>query len=330
MVVPSPVPLILSRDAPMSIRRLERDGTLRRIRRGVYARRDEWDALTPWARYVARVHAVARVWTEPVFCLESAAALQGAPVFGEPRQIHLLGDRGQSWREGDVVVHGMSDSRAIAFSEGFRATSPLETTVDLCRVLPPAYGLAVADAHLRSRRGVAPAPNLHEIARAQSHRRGLRRVEWIQMRTTPASESTGESVSRAVIEWLGHEAPELQVEFPHGGGTDRTDFYWRRRRLIGEFDGYEKYRGDDVEATHRRIVDEKRRENRLRSKSAAFARWDWADAHSPASLDVMLRAAGLEPRGPVNAAMLATLASNPRSYPYPPSATAPRPRTSRR
>jgi hypothetical protein len=307
--------LIFTRDAPGPAARPDRDAALLRVRAGVYARAAEWLALQPWERYLARVHAVAGTWSEPIFTLESAAVLGGLPIFGEPRHIHLLSGGRASWRQGDIVVHGRSDDVPIAFTDGIRTTTHIATTLDLCRVLPPAFALAQADAAMRALRALGRSVDLAETGRAQANRRGLRQLDWVQEHATPAAESVAESVSRAVIEWLGYEAPELQVEFFHEGARDRCDFYWRRLRLIGESDGYGKYGHEDPEVVKQRIIAEKVREDRLRRHEGGVARWDFADAMSGTRLDAKLRASGLVPNRPAQATLLATLRTNPRSLP---------------
>lgn len=314
MVLASPITLFLSRDTRASVRRADRDGELHRIRPGVYARISDWRQLTPWDRYLARVHAVARTWTDAAFCLESAAALQGLPIFGEPRDIHLISGEARSWRKGDVVVHGFGGERLVGHADGYRATMPFDTAVDLCRVLPPAYALAVADTTRRRGHSGLLGDDFHAAGAAQPNRRGLRQLRWVTDRAVASAESAGESISRAVIEWLGFEAPELQVEYPHDGGVDRADFTWRGRGVIAEFDGYEKYRGATVEQTRQKIIDEKKRENRLRAVASGLARWDWTDAVTHLPLERALRAAGLTPVVPRQSAMLETLASHPRSF----------------
>lgn len=269
----------------------------------------EWEALEAWHRYALRVRAVGRTWRNPVFCLESAAVLHGLPIFGEPREIHLLTGRGRSWREGDVVVHRYSDEREIVGNRG-RYTSLADTATDLCRVLPPAFGLAVADA--ASRKAGHPLP-VAERGRAQSDPRGVRRLDWVQERVNPAAESVGESVSRAVIEWLGYEIPEVQTVFDHEGFIDRVDFFWRSHGVIGESDGYGKYDLPTPEDLKNALIREKVREDRLRRRVNGFARWDWGDTVRWSPLDAKLRAAGLEPIRPVYTAMLRTLSRNQRS-----------------
>lgn len=305
--------LLLSRERPFDAVRFDRDSQLQRLRTGVYVRRSSWQLLRPWERYRLRVLAVARTWTAPVFCLESAAVLQGLPTFGEPRHIHLLSSDGRSWVEGDVIVHGHRGEREVRDAGGIGMTSVAETAVDLARVLPPAFALAVVDAAARRLQREGESLDVSARGRAQANRRGRRQLDWVQARATPVSESPGESVSRAVIEWLGYEAPELQKQFEHEGCRDRSDFFWKRLRIIGESDGYGKYDEDDPAAMKAHFVREKKREDRLRRHEGGFARWDYGDAMRFASLDEKIRATGLLPVYPRQPLMLATLASNTRS-----------------
>src|SRR3546814_14172198 len=111
-LAPSPAPLMRSRDAEEAGLRLREDDRRVRVRPGVYALRDRWETLTPWERYVARVHAFALVSPGAVFCLESAAALLGLPLFGEPRDIQVFAAaRARSHRFGDVAVHTSVDTQ---------------------------------------------------------------------------------------------------------------------------------------------------------------------------------------------------------------------------
>ena len=266
--------LLLSRERPFDVARFDRDSQLHRLRPGAYVRRCDWERLQPWERCRLRVLAVARTWTAPIFCLESAAVLQALPIFGEPTHIHLLSADGRSWVEGDVVVHGHRGEREVTDAGGIAATTVAETAVDLARVLPPAFALAVVDAAARRLRQEGRTLDVSARGRAQANRRGRRQLDWVQARASAQSESPGEAVSRAVIEWLGFEAPELQQVFRYEGFTDRCDFYWKRLRIIGESDGYGKYDEDDPDAMKERFVQEKKREDRLRRHEGGFARWD--------------------------------------------------------
>lgn len=309
----SPITLLLARELRTLGRRAAGDARLHRVRPGVYADAEAWALLLPWERYLARVHAVALTWHEPVFMLESAAALTGLPVFREPADIHLLAPGPHSYRRGDVVVHSSPDPRELLAAGGLTATGISDTAVDLARVLPPAHGLAVADAALRTLRTTREELGLLERGRAQRNTRGLATLEWVDEHATGDSESVGESVGRAVIGWLGHEAPELQVTFRLEGCIDRADFFWRRFGVIGESDGYGKYDAPTRDEARERLISEKKREDRLRRAVRGFARWDLADCYAFERLDHKLAVAGLDRVRPRQNAFLATLARDPRA-----------------
>lgn len=314
-VVRSPVPLLLARDAAASGVRIRGDRTLVRIRPGVYADRAATAALPPWSRYLVRVHALALVRPDATFSHESAAALGGLPIFGEPALIHLFDhDRAHARRVGDVAVHTSQDAPRTMLCGGVRLTEPSQTAVDLMRVLPPALGLCVGDAVVSTLQGGrASVEALRELADAQTTTRGRRRLELLFELIDGRAESSGESLSRAVILWSGFEPPDLQVRIACEGHADRVDFLWPSVRAIGESDGYGKYRADTVERTVERMVAEKRREDRLRRWSRSFGRWDWADALAVAPLVHRLAQMGIPRIAAPRAALLATVGSNPRS-----------------
>ncbi|MCR2784932.1 MULTISPECIES: hypothetical protein [unclassified Microbacterium] len=316
-IAPAPVMLTLQGDAAHAGLRVRAGAAVIRVRPGVYAPRDQWVRLQPWERYRARVHAFHLKHPDAILALESAAAAMGLPVFGEPRDIHVYDpERTSSRRFGDVCVHTSADAKPVELRGGMLMTAPAATAVDLMRVLPPAFGLAVADAVVSaSRPDAASVDLLREIAGSQVNRRGSARVALLLELVDPRSESVGETVSHAVIVWLGYEGPELQVEFVAEGFVDRADFFWRRASVIGESDGYGKYVGTDAADTVARIVNEKQREDRLRRQVREFTRWDWATAMRVAPLDERLGRAGVPRVRPPQRALLATLRHNPRSLP---------------
>ena len=122
-------------------------------------------------------------------------------------------------------------------------TPPAVTAVDLMRVLPAPFGLAVGDAVLSpAQGGSATRDELETVAArtVQSPRRHAADAAAGRL-STRRSESPGESVGRAVIVWSGFEPPELQLEFRSEGFVDRVDYSWRSVRGIAESDGYDKY-----------------------------------------------------------------------------------------
>lgn len=308
----APLPLFAAAETPSPGTHPSRDPRLHRIRPGVYTERDGWDALQPWDRYLLRVHAFRLVNPDAVFSHESAAALHGLPTFGHPRHIHLFdARRARSVAYGDVRVHTSADRRLIVERDGIRCSPLADVVVDLARVLPPAFALAVTDAALRTRTVVSAG--LLDLAAAQRNPRGRRKLDWVLARGDQRSESVGESVSRAVIEWCGFPAADLQTEHRVGGRAYRSDFCWPKHRVIGEFDGWEKYDRHDVDAAAKAVRAEKTREDALRRAGWRIARWDYGGALRSDGLRTALVAAGLPVVSRIDGRNLRGVGLNPRS-----------------
>ena len=63
----------------------------------------------------------------------------------------------------------------------------------------------------------------------------------------------------------------------------RSDFAWRRGRVLGEFDGQVKYGWllKPGEAAGDAVFEEKRREDALRDNGARVVRWVWDELAQP-------------------------------------------------
>jgi len=292
-VRPSPIPLLRWGD----IRHPERavaEGAVVRVRHGVYAVARVWNDLPSWDRYLARVHAVAMTHPGAVFCLESAAALIGMPVFGDRGIVDLLVDSAETARfSGGVRTHRSHPERTLIEHSGLAVTSPGDTAVDLARHRHHAIGLAAADAALRLDPRLSHE-HLVALNEARVSKRGRNIARWPLHRSTRRAESALESISRAVIEWLGFPAPELQTVFRSPSGEeDRCDFFWPAARVGGESDGDLKYDGrfGDARGILRRQA---ARDIRLRTHHVRHvAHWGWAEATAFTPLRGILAGAGL-------------------------------------
>ena len=307
-VLTSPLPLMLSRRERELGAPTARASRVR-LRAGVYADEAAYRALPEWQRYAVRVHAFAMQHPDTVLTLESAAVLHGLPWFGEASAIHVHDpDRAHSGRFGDVLVHTSAAPRSVIRVAGILVTSIADTVVDLVRVLPPAQALAVLDSALSDAQGgPLVLSDVRGRAAARPGTRGTQRERWAWQRADPRSESPAESVSRAVIEWWGFETPELQHTFHYEGSEDRVDFLFRSRDVIGEVDGWGKYRLEDPARAAEILRKEKRREDRLRRHHHPFARWEPADAWRADPVRAALSAAGVPRIRPAEPMMLATL-----------------------
>ncbi|GAA5091656.1 hypothetical protein GCM10025760_19320 [Microbacterium yannicii] len=308
IVRPSPVPLIRWTDAPHPERGVAK-GVLVRVRHGVYASARLWQALAPWDRYLAHVHAVALMLPDVVFCCESAAALLGMPVFGDPVVVHLLVESsGTSRLAAGVRSHRAADDRMIIEASGLALTSPADTAIDLARHRHPAIGRSTADAALRA----DPALTRELLVSGNETRtssRGRNIARWSLSRGTARAETPLESVSLCVIEWLGFPEPELQVSFPSDSGeVDRGDMLWRSLGVLGEADGDLKYDGrfGDAATVLRR---QHLRDRRLRSHAEvnSIVHWGWGDASSVTPLQQILLGAGMRPIAPEQSVPLHSL-----------------------
>lgn len=218
-IAPSPLALLRTAEVPYPARSIAR-GDVVRVRHGVYAQAAEWAALTPWDRYLARVHAVAMLWPDVVFSHESAAALARMPIFRDPVIVHVIADPSSSSRVlGGIRLHTTQEAREVFEASGLLLTPPGDTAVTLARARHNGIGLAMTDAALRIDPRLSPARLNADNARRSSSR-GRRVARWVLDRTTPAAETPLESLSRAVIEWLGFPAPATPARLRFGSRRD--------------------------------------------------------------------------------------------------------------
>lgn len=279
-------------------------GKLVRLIRGVYADADAWALLAPWDRYLARVHAVALMHPDAVFAFESASALRGQPVFGEPPHIHILRAGGGTSREsGSVREHTSTDRRDVEELDGIIVTSLADTAVDLARQRHAVVGLSAVDAALRADPHLSAA-SLRAISERRATSRGRCQARWSLRRADARAANPLESASRAVLEWLGYPAPELQVLVQVPQGDRYLDFFWRREGIGAETDGRWKYDGRYGDPTNI-VYREKRREDAIRQHLRGFVRWGWQELTSTTDLDDALGRAGLRRIRPIDRSALA-------------------------
>lgn len=298
----APAVLFRARDTTHSTRAV-RTGRLYPVLRGVYAAGTEWASLAPWDKFLTRVHAAHLRHPDSVFFLEAAAVVHGLPIFGDPGDVHVLGDSERRSRlSAGIHVHTTTEPRALTMVGGLRVPSIADTVVDMARARHPAIALAVADAALRLDPLVS-VESLVALNEARASSRGRKRARWVLHRASPLSESPLESVDRAVIEWLGFPEPELQVWI----GSDRVDKWWPAHKIAGEGDGDGKYeRSSDVRAM---LSERHRRDARLIAAGAvSVPHWGWPEALAADPLFALLTTAGLPVVHPRNTAQLSSLA----------------------
>ena len=302
------------------VQRASASGAIHRVRRGAYVDRAVWDAAGARGRYLLHLRAVAATRrTPPVFSLTSAAALHGLPVMGRSStMVHVSSEAPGHSRNG-IAQHLVRPGSSTVTVDGLQCTSLVDTLADLAVSASFASAVvSIAHALHTAARSALPAGEwmLPESVAAASAAaalresvrmvletcapvRGRRRALQIVDFSTHLSDSPGESVSRSNMHLLGFPPPELQHPFfDYLGLIGWGDFWWEHLRLLGEFDGENKYTNPLFLAGRtaaQAVIDEKWREDRIRATDAGVSRWGWSTATDLSALYAKLSSAGLRP-----------------------------------
>jgi len=288
-----------------------RSGELVRVSRGVYryARaRTSDEQRQPDDDYLAQIRGAQLRASEPLIVAGmSAAAAWDLPVVGNwPARVIVAAEREDGGRSNAHLARSyVGYPPPTTTRGGLLVTTLARTVADVARTETFERAVAVTDAALRGR-ATSPTRAGRErttkgaVARelqALAGATGTGRAQAVLAFADAASGSPGESCSRAGIHRLGFPAPQLQKAFVDSHGQiGIVDFWWPGCNLVGEFDGRGKYLRDEYangRSTAEIVLDEKRREDRLRALGLRVVRWGWADALDLRRLEAKLRAAGL-------------------------------------
>lgn len=299
-----------------SARRLSRQtasGKLVRVRRGLYLPASVWESMKPWEQDRMRIQAVDVLASRhPIFARESAALVMGLPLIQTPRQVQTVVAPGLRGGQSSKGVHRTSsvEGDPVPWTMfGLKVTPPVETARDLALRLPLSQSLPAMD-KLMQREILPGSPHHVNLIFTADHVRASaallpngtqrRRVERVLEVADGLSQSAGESWSRAIMIQHGFPRPVLQNSYYDDRGLiGYPDFEWKELKILGEFDGFEKYSAQRFlkgKTPSQVVVEEKRREDRLRALGYKVVRWVWADLQDPQRLIGLLHAAGLPSR----------------------------------
>ncbi|WP_419818602.1 hypothetical protein [Glaciibacter flavus] len=237
-----------------------------------------------------------------VFSHRAAAALHGLPSLnGWPPYVEVTTSRASGGRSSGRVRRHAGDVRwqEIVEIDGVLCTSVSRTVVDIARTSPFADAVCMADAalHRKRRPTLLSVDELRTQADLRLGEYAFRRVERVVAFATPLSDSVLESRSRVTIHELGFPTPILQQRWTDAQGIiGDTDFWWPEFRLCGEADGLVKYLDRELRrgrSPGQVLVDEKRREDRIRACGPRMTRWISSELDPPQTLGRKLLAAGL-------------------------------------
>lgn len=278
-------------------------GRLVRIVRGVYLPARTHAQRTPARRHrdLAYAHELLAPGAH-LYGYGTAAALWCLPRVGPwPQAAHVVSPPSSGGRsEGRLRRHVVA-SGEIDMIDGLHVTSLVRTVVDVCRFDGFLNGVLAAD---RALRGFELGSRRFSVAREELERelvlvprgRGVAIAREAIRFADGRAESPGESLSRVRMRELRVPIPELQVSFVDREGEMRVDFCWRSLKVVGEFDGVAKYIREELldgRTPAEAVVEEKRREDRLRRLGWHVVRWGWDDALIPSRLRAILVTAAL-------------------------------------
>lgn len=258
-----------------------RRGELIRLAPGVCAVPADTSSAEDSADRIYRLRSIAvatsaRDRNGSVLSHDSAAAVHALALLHPEREVvHLTKtEKVGGFGHGLRTVHaGPVASDEIVDIDGVRVTSLERTAVDLAMSGDFAQALVVFD---RALAAAADAGTMARLIQSRRRWRGAGIARRAFTHADGASESVGESWSRAQMIEAGFPMPRLQHTFQTDVGPARTDFDWDGI-LVGEFDGLQKY-GRLLragETPRDALIREKRREDALRAQGIMVIRWTW-------------------------------------------------------
>lgn len=257
-------------------------GDLVRVRQGVMA---ENVALSPWDELRRAIEAAAPFLRRGTwFSHRSAALLHGLPAVirtGDLVEVvRTFGGHGNTSRHLRARAGTVTPGEGT-WVDGLPVTTLTRTVLDLARTLPFTEAVMIADAALRL------GADLDELFAGVGEGRGCRKAERVLMFANPASESPGESESRARIAVAGLPVPEIQavIRTSTGQFVARVDFHWRAKKVIGEYDGEGKYTGDYGKTPLDVVQQEKERQAALEAEGYLVLRWGKKHLREPGELE---------------------------------------------
>jgi hypothetical protein len=261
-----------------------RRGLWVRLRHGVYADAQALTDADPLAVHRMHVAAAIAAADEPAFAVgPSAAVLHGLPLpYRVPDAVHVVRESRQDLRSLSrpsrhrLQIPPMAlTAHAIGPDEATMVDGVPSVTSQLAAITTaPSVGffrkVGLFDAVMWQGRVSAA-----ELAAAVDGwpRLGQRSAVLDAVaRARPGAQTYLETYSRLVLMGQGIPEPLLQVAFHDAEGLiGFVDMWWPGLRVVGEADGAVKYESRQV------LIDEKRREDRLRALGLPVVRWMISD-----------------------------------------------------
>lgn len=283
------------------IRAAVSDGSLVRVRRGLYLAQEQ--PGTPEHRRL--LAAALPLLQDAVVSHQSAAVLHGLHLPDGPGEcLHVIQPRrtrGGGQRRGIMHSHVVRLQPAdVVLVDGVRVTSRSRTVVDLARSLPFDDAVIVMDAALHDsrhpgRENVAERAALEAAVTRAGRVAGIAQARAVLAVADGRAESPLETRSRLLMWREQLPTPEIQyvVLDALGHVLARLDFAWPEQQVYGECDGIVKYTTllKPGQGSRDVLIREKQRDNDLADLGWRQVRWLDRDLQRPTVLTRRIRKA---------------------------------------
>lgn len=262
------------------LRHALRTGLLVRLRHGAYAPKVLYDALSPEQQHILLARAVVdKLGDGVVLSHQTAAIVHTGVSYGvDLSVVHVTRLDGRGGRIESGIDHHVGlvlPDDDVCMVDGLPVVVASRAVVESSSLAGVESGMVTASFALRD--GLVEIAELEDRTGRHERWPGMLRVRLALRRAEPRCESVGEVRSMYFFATTGLPIPTPQVELRDEGGVfARADFAWLEHQHVGEFDGLFKYgrlnphRGD---AAGQVLVEEKRREDRIRARDFGVSRW---------------------------------------------------------
>ena len=277
------------------IANLTQQGTLVRVRRGVYARGAMAEQVlrrTDGAQLLAAAAELLSVGPGAVASHETAAWIHGIELLSSPDRDPATSKvtltrppaHNRSGRAGVRVHSAQLPARHVTVEHGIPVTTAARTIVDLARSLEFRAGVVAADSALRQR--LVTKADMERVLTECARWSGIKTAADVVAFADRLAESVLESLARVVFKDCGLPPPELQVWVGEAEVVGRVDFLWRQFWTVAEVDGRMKY-GDP-----NRAVQQLDRDRLLRDAGYEVVHFGWQHINeSPGYVNAAIRKA---------------------------------------
>ncbi len=271
------------------VKTMVHSGRWRKLRYGVYTDRRILDHALSDPRELHELNLAAAILSlrGPAAAFgRSAALLHDLPLpNGEPHALEIVRDSGQDLRALHDRVKNPDSlpsirPKTLDFNQmdfdvirGINCVSRAWAAVTAACRLPRNYRVGLLDSVLWQ--GGTTREELDAICALSLSMRGMREVRRSIPLGCDGAQTILETISRLTFRDHNLPDPTLQEQiYDSRGLIGIVDFAWLSLGVLGEADGAIKY------VTSQSIIDERRREQRLKDTGFEVFRWTWSEIHN--------------------------------------------------